>query len=199
MLRLLSALCLLSLFLTACLPTSNTDEEEIPNFDKETIDRMLAQQQGGKPQQISLTAMIAQAEASIANFPSDTTGWYNLAKLTYEQYLIDSSSQWLQKTITYYGQVVKLDPEYEEGRAYYNRMLAKLQAKQYDQALSDLQQFETTNQARIPINTKAMEAEILFQQGKTTAACQTYQLAQEIALRDNLPTGNEELWTVRCP
>ncbi|MGH1337004.1 MAG: tetratricopeptide repeat protein [Aureispira sp.] len=202
MLRLLSALCFLTLFLTACeLGTAPDNEEDFPSFSEDDLDRMMQRQNpaGAMPQQKSLPEMIAQMEASIIQFPEDTTMLYNLAKLNYQQYQADSSEQYLQQAIGYYGRVLAFDPNYEEGRPYYNRMLAQLDQGQYEEALQDLNRFVEVNQDRIPVNHQAMKAEILFQQGKLVAACLVYKEAKLVAERDSLPTGQEVLWTKRCP
>ncbi len=203
MLRLLGALCFLILFLTACQSgTTPSDDDDFPNFSEQDINNMMQRQNpmmGNAPQQQSVPQMIAQLEASVAQYPDDTTTWYHLAKLSYDQYSADSSEQWLQKSVLYYSRVLDLDPTYEGGRPYYNRMLGQLAQGQYEAALKDLDQFVRINQDRIRINHRATKATILFQQGKLDAACAVYQEAKRLAERDSLPTGDEEDWAQRCP
>lgn len=203
MLRLLSALCSLLLFLTACQTGENPQkEDDFPEFSEEQLNQMMKRQNlGGSamPQQKTVPEMIAQMEISLAKFPDDTTMAYNLAKLTYEQYQADSSEQWLQKSVNYYSKVLELAPNYEQGRPYYNRMLVRLAQKNYEAALKDLNAFVRINQNQIPVNHKAMQAEILFQQGQLSTACAIYQEAKLIAERDSLPTGQEAIWAERCP
>lgn len=203
MLRLLSALCFPLLFLIACQPrTTPENKGDFPGFSEEDLNRMMQRQNLGRtatPQQKSLPEMIAQMETSLVQYPKDTTLLYNLAKLTYQQYQVDSSKQWLQKTVHYYSQVLALAPTYEQGRPYYNRMLAAMGQGRYEAALKDLNSFVQINQNQIPINHRAMKAEILFQQGKHAVACAVYQEAKVVAERDSLPTGQEEEWAKRCP
>lgn len=200
MLRLLSALCFLTLFLTACQSGVSPDkDEDFPGFNEEDLNRMMQRQNPAVPQQKSLPEMIAQMEASVIQFPEDTVMLYNVAKLSYQQYQADSSEQWLQKSIGYYGRVLDVDPTYEEGRPYYNRMLAQLDQGKYEAALQDLNRFVSVNNNQIPVNHQAMKAEILFQQGKQDAACLVYKEAKLIAERDSLPTGQETIWAKRCP
>jgi tetratricopeptide (TPR) repeat protein len=203
MLRLLSALCFLSLFLTACLSgNSSENDDDFPAFSEEELHQMMQRQNpmlGQTPQQTSLPNMIAQLEASVAQYPDDTTMLYNLAKLHYQQYTADSSAERLNKTVLYYTKVLDLDPSYEEGRPYYNRHLAALGQGNYKAALNDLSTFVRINKDRIRVNHRASKAEILFQQGKLDAACAVYQEAKTVALRDSLPTGNEKIWEARCP
>lgn len=203
MLRLLSTLCSLLLFLAACqVGQKPQEEEDFPGFSAEQLDQMMKRQNLGAsatPQQKTVPEMIAQMEVSLAQFPDDTTMAYDLAKLSYEQYQVDSSEQWLQKSANYYSKVLELAPHYEQGRPYYNRMLVRLVQKNYDAALKDLNAFVRVNQNKVPVNHKAMRAEILFQQGQLSAACAVYQQAKLIAARDSLPTGQEALWAERCP
>ncbi|MFK7798183.1 MAG: hypothetical protein AB8E82_12070 [Aureispira sp.] len=203
MLRLLSTLCLLLLFLAACqVGQQPQEEEDFPGFSAEQLDQMMKRQNLGAsavPQQKTIPEMIAQMEVSLAQFPDDTTILYNLAKLSYEQYQTDSSEQWLLKSVHYYSKVLELAPNYEQGRPYYNRMLIRLAQKNYDAALNDLNAFVRVNQNQIPVNHQAMRAEILFQQGQLSTACAVYQEAKLIAERDSLPTGQEALWAERCP
>ena len=200
MLRLLSALCFLTLFLTACQSGVSPDkEEDFPGFNEADLNRMMQRQNPAAPQQKSLPEMIAQMEASVIQFPEDTIMLYNVAKLSYQQYQADSSEQWLQKSIGYYGRVLDVDPTYEEGRPYYNRMLAQLDQGKYEAALQDLNHFVRVNKNQIRVNHQAMKAEILFQQGKLDAACLVYKEAKLVAARDSLPTCQETIWTKRCP
>lgn len=203
MLRLLSALCFLILFLTACQSgEAPKEEEEFPGFKEEDLNRMMQRQNFGGaavPKQQSLPELIAQMEMSLVQYPEDTTMWYNLAKLNYQQYETDSSAQALQKTIQYYSRVLELDPSYEQGRPHYNRMLARMVQGNYKAALEDLDDFVRVNQGQIPVNHQAMRANILFQQGKLDAACVVYQEAKVVAERDSLPTGLDETWDKRCP
>jgi tetratricopeptide (TPR) repeat protein len=178
------------------------NEDDFPGFSEEQLNEIMKRQNFGAsaaPQQKTLPELIAQMEVSLAQFPDDTTMAYDLAKLTYEQYQADSSEQWLQKAVNYYNKVLDLDANYEQGRPYYNRMLARLAQKNYEAALKDLNAFVRVNQNQIPINHQAMRAEILFQQGQLSAACAVYQEAKLIAERDSLPTGQEALWAERCP
>lgn len=201
MLRLLSTLCLLLLFLSACQTAEKpSEEDDFPVFSDEQFDQMIKRQNlGATPQQKTLVEMITQMEASLAQFPEDTAMTYDLAKMSYEQYLSDSSEQWLQKSVNYYNRVLDLDPNYEQGRPYYNRMLARLAQKNYEAAMKDLNAFVRVNKNQIPVNHKAMRAEILFQQGQVSTACAVYQEAKLIAERDSLPTGQEAVWAERCP
>ena len=203
MLRLLSSLCFLLLFLTACQVGGNTqNEDDFPEFSEEQLNEMMKRQNFGAsavPQQKNLPELIVQMEMAVVQFPDDTMMVYNLAKLSYEQYQADSSEQWLQKSIKYYNKVLDLDPHYEQGRPFYNLMLAQLAQKNYDVALQNLAAFVRINRNRIPVNHKAMQAEILFQRGQLSVACAVYQEAKLIAERDNLPTGQEAIWAERCP
>lgn len=203
MLRLLWALCFLILFLTACQSGSAPNEEQdFPNFSEEQLHQMMMRQNPGAaalPQQKSLPEMIAQMEASLVQYPKDTTMYYNLAKLTYQQYQADKGQQWLQKTIQYYDKVLSLDATYEGGRPYYNRMLAKMEQENYEGALQDLSTFVQINQGQIPVNHQAMQAKILFQQGKLEAACAVYKEAKLVEEQDSLPTGLDASWAERCP
>lgn len=203
MLRLLGALCFLILFLTACQSgTASEEEQDFPNFSEEQLHQMMLQQNPGAaalPQQKSLPEMIAQMEASLVQYPEDTSMYYNLAKLTYQQYQADREQQWLQKTLDYYGKVIALDADYEQGRPYYNRMLARMEQENYEGALQDLNAFVQINQGSIPVNHQAMQAKILFQQGKLEAACAVYQAAKLVEQQDSLPTGLDASWEERCP
>lgn len=202
MLRLTSYLIFLMLFLTAC--TSNTKpigEEDFPEFTEEQLEEMIKnspQIKGQKFQRKNVDELIKKMEKLLAENPNDLSINYNLAKLHYQKYSKDSLPETCAKAIPYFTKVIQLDATYEKGHPYYNRMLCYLYSNQLDAALADMNRFIDVNKGRTPVNYQAMHAEILFQQGKTAAACEMYVTALEIATKDSLPVENEQIWKTRC-
>lgn len=187
--------------LTACHSASTTeDKDEFPEFSQEQLDQMLRNQAmaNSTPQQVTLPQLIAQMEASLAQQPSDTTLLYDLAGMHYQQYTQDSSTQSAQRSVAYYTEVINLDPDFREGRAYYNRMLSRLVLGDYEAALTDIDRFVVINAGQTPVNYPAMQAELLYLKGDEAAACAKFLEALTLAERDSLPAGDTERWKQRC-
>lgn len=198
MVRLWSAMLLFMLILTACQSGQNESEGGL-NLTQEQLDRLMqAQSLGAGQQQVTMSQMIGKMEAALAQQPNDTTLLYDLAKVCYDHYTSDSSTVVLQKSIQYYSRVIELDPNYEEGRAYYNRMLAHWASGNYAAGLKDIENFITVNQERTPVNYRAMQAELLYLQGNIDRACAVFEQAKLVGRRDSLPTGDTTIWVTRC-
>lgn len=202
MLRLTSYLVLLMLFLTACISNNNpVDEGGFPEFSEEQLQEMIKNNpkvQGKLPTQKSTDELIQKMEELLTQNPDDISINYNLAKLHYQKYSKDSLPEACKKAIPYFTKVIELDGTYEKGHPYYNRMLCYLNSNQLDAALADINRFIEVNQNRTPVNYQAMHAEILFQQGKTIAACERYAVALQRAEKDSLPVENKQIWEKRC-
>jgi tetratricopeptide (TPR) repeat protein len=193
------------LFLTACT-SNNKGEQKIgddgfPEFTQEQLREMIknntpAQQQSSP--KASTEEMVQKMEEFLEKNPTDISTNYTLAKLYHQKYMQDSLADFCKKSISFYSQVIDLQPDYEEGRPYYNRMLCYMNVAQYDAALSDLENFLKINQGRTPVNHESMRAELLFQKGDKSAACLTYQTALVRYEKDSLPIHNELLWENRC-
>lgn len=184
--------------LTACQSEQNTSDEGL-EISPEQLDRLIQTQlPSGGPQQVTLPQLIAQMETSLAQQTGDTALLYDLAKMCYQHYRIDSGATYLQKSIDYYSQVIEIDPNHQDGRAYYNRMLAHTAAGNYELGLSDIEAFLMVNQNRTPVNYYAMQAELLYQQGNIDRACAVFEQAKGLAQKEQLPVGDTTLWLTRC-
>lgn len=195
--RFLSGMFLFMLILTACQSGTTTDDTGL-ELSQEQLDALLRNQSPKAPQQVSLEQIITQMESSLAMHPRDTSTLYQLARVYYDKYTEDSSAATLQKSINYYSQVIQLDPTYEKGHSYYNRMLAQLAKGDYPAALADIDAFVKANQGRTRVNYVAMQAEILYQNGQLEQACKAFAKAQTLAERDSLPIGNIGDWQTEC-
>lgn len=197
--RFLIGMLLLLYILTGCQSTPN-DEEAGLELSQEQLDRLLQSQVAkAGPKQVSFPQIIAQMQGTLAQQPGDTALLYGLGKVHYQYYLEDSNQQLLQQCVDYYTQVLQIDPQYEEGRAYYNRMLARLALGAYDPALEDLEAFVQTNAGRTPVNHQSMQAELLYQKGELEQACAVFAAAQTVAEEEGLPIDQPERWKTRCP
>ncbi len=202
MLRLSSYLLLLMLFLTACGSDNNKmGDDEFPEFSQEELQEMMEkspQYHAQKNKKLNKDELIKKMEELLAEDPDDLDNNYHLAKLHYQKFIKDSLVQACQKAIPYFSKVIALNPEYEKGHAYYNRMLCYLHNKQFDEALADINSFVSVNKGRTPVNYLAMRAEIFYQKGNEKEACKDYKAALVVAQKDSLPVGNEAVWETRC-
>lgn len=204
MLRLLSYLLLLMLFLTACTSKETTvGEDGFPEFSEEQLQEMIKNNpqlngQTSIPQQNGNEELIRKMETLLEQNPDDLNNNYHLAKLYYQKYLKDSLVNDCQKAISLFSNVIKLDAEYEKGHAYYNRMLCYYNNNQLDAALKDIDAFVLVNKGRTPVNYLSMRAEIFFKKGNKEQACIDFKSALVVAQKDSLPVENEAIWKERC-
>lgn len=198
MVRLWTGMLLFMVILTACQSGQNTSDEGL-EISQEQLDRLIQTQlPSGGPQQVTFPQLIAQMEAALVEQGGDTTLLYDLAKMCYQHYSTDSGTTYLQKSIDYYSQVIEIDPNHQEGRAYYNRMLAYAAAGNYEAGLNDIEAFVMVNQNRTPVNYYAMQAELLYQQGNIDRACAVFEQAKLLAEQEQLLVGDTTIWLTRC-
>lgn len=202
MVRLISPMLYLMLFLTACTSINNGGEEDgFPEFSEEQLQEMIKNHPpaaAGGMQEVSTTQLIQKVEAMLAKNPKDVDNSYTLAKLYYQKYSKDSLATDCQKSIALFSNVIALEANYEKGHAYYNRMLCYYYSQDYEKAWADMEQFIAVNKDRTKVNYPFMQASILFEQGDKTKACAYYQEALTMAAKDSLPIENEQIWKERC-
>lgn len=199
---------LLLLFLTACKENKPTtvEEDTFPDFTPEQIDEMIAKDpraqmelaKANRKQGGNQAKLIDQLEKIIKQEPDNLDNYYHLAKIYHQNYIADSSLSAAQKAIDNYSVVIQQDTNYEQGKAYYNRMLCYLAIDQPQKALADINKFVVTNQGKTPVNYWAMIAEIQLRLGLDKKACESYQNALELLQKDSLPIENMEQWNTRC-
>ena len=198
MVRLWKGILLFMLILTACQSMQKDAKEDL-EISPEQLEKLIeTQTTNGQQKQVSLPQFITQMEASLAQQPEDTALIYELAKVCYQQYIVDSAQFFLQKSKIYYDQVLEIDANYEMGKTYYNRMLVQGELGNYEAGLKDIASFVAINRGRTPVNHQAMEAELLYQQGNIDRACAVFEQAVAVAKAKNFPVGNTAIWEDRC-
>jgi tetratricopeptide (TPR) repeat protein len=107
---------------------------------------------------------------------------YNLSFMYCSKCLNDSSFNICPKAIQYLNRVVKLKPEYREGKAFYNRQLCAMHLGKYEAALEDINSFIELNKKnpKPAVNYFLQKAIILEKIGKIDEACKTLNLAKNI-------------------
>lgn len=202
MLRLLCYLGLLMLFLTGCQSNEpKIGEDGFPEFSEEELRKMMKnnpQYQSQLAQSQGDAQLIQKMEELLTQSPNDLANNYNLAKLYHQKISKDSSAVFCQKAIALYSTVIKINPEYEKGHAFYNRMLCYFQNKEFDAALKDIDAFAKTNKGQTRVNYLSKRAEILFEKGEKDKACEDFRAAWKVFQKDSLPVENEEVWKERC-
>ncbi len=206
--KLMTLACLL-LFLTACQtgkPDTAKTDDGFPDFSEEELQEMIskspqaqmelnkAQQQSGQ----SSMDMIQKIEGLIEKEPDNVGHHYMVGKLYHQEYMQDSVVDNANKGIEHYTAVLQLDPQHEEGKAYYNRMLLYLATNQLDEAMSDVNAFVKTNNKKTPVNYWTMMAEIDYRRGNQKQACLYFDKALQLFQTDSLPVENEAKWKERC-
>ncbi len=200
-----SFLACLIISLTACQPYDSqleNKEDDFPEFSQEELQQMIqnspqAQMQMAQHQNSS-DDLINKIEELLQQEPNNIEHNYNLAKLYYQKFMQDKSEQNCTKAIQGYSKAIQLQPDYELGKPYYNRMLCYTQIGNWEAALEDINQFEAINKGQTKVNYWAMRADILYHLDKKEAACVEYQKAHKVWETDSLPYENKETWIERC-
>jgi len=192
----------LILFLTAWSSCNNGEsKEDFPEFSQEQLNEMIKnspQGNTGGAKHMTAEQMLAQLTAIVAQNPEDLDNNYTLAKMHYDQFLVDSNQQHCEQAIHYFSAIINKNQSYEKGHPYYNRMLCYFNLGKMDEALTDMDQFVVENAGRTKVNYRSMRAEILYQKGEKIAACKDFLEALAVAKSDSLPVENESVWAERC-
>lgn len=188
------------LFLTACASDSpKMGEDGFPEFSDEDLQNMLKnnpEYQSKMAQQEGNEQIIQKMEELLAQNPNDLASNYNLAKLYQQKPNKDSTT--CQRAIDLYSKIITVNPEYEKGHAFYNRMLCYFEIKNFDAALKDIDNFAKINKNQTRVNYLSKRAEILFEKGEKDKACAVFKAAWAVFQKDSLPVENEQVWKERC-
>jgi len=107
---------------------------------------------------------------------------YNLSFMYCSKCLNDSSLSECPKAMQYLSRVIKLKPDYREGKAYYNRQLCEMRLGKFEAALEDINSFIELNKKnpKPAVNFYIQKAVILEKIGKKDEACKNLKLAEKL-------------------
>jgi tetratricopeptide (TPR) repeat protein len=107
---------------------------------------------------------------------------YNLSFMYCSKCLNDSSLSECPKAMRYLSRVIKLKPDYREGKAYYNRQLCEMRLGKFEAALEDINSFIELNKKnpKPAVNFYIQKAVILEKIGKKDEACKNLKLAEKL-------------------
>lgn len=185
---------LIVIFFFTIISCSNKKTDSGLELSDEQLNELIKNQ---KPVNSNQSAMaLDNLESDYQKDSSNIENVYNLSFMYCSKCLNDSSFNICPKAIQYLNRVVKLNPEYREGKAFYNRQLCAMHLGKYEAALEDINSFIELNKKnpKPAVNYFLQKAIILEKIGKIDEACKTLNLAKNI---DTVGFSNLN-WKISC-